>query len=78
MHSVVGPWKPSSLTATSKRTVSISPGARDTCWNPFSSFTGRVTLPTRSCTYSCTVSVPSRSPVLLTTAETTRESPAPT
>ena len=51
-------------------TVADSPGASHTFWNPFSSFTGRVTELTRSRTYSWTTSLPARAPLLVTVART--------
>ena len=47
-------------------TVRFSPFLSISFSKPFTSFTGRVTDPTRSRTYSCTTSSPSRAPLLVT------------
>src|ERR1700741_2206452 len=58
-------------------TAAVSPGARETRWKPFISFTGRVTELTRSRTYTCTTSAPARPPGLATVAKTRVDPPGP-
>src|SRR5699024_1490287 len=55
----------------SLETISLlAPGISQTFLKPFTSFTGRTTLPQQSCTYNCTVSTPAVSPVFVTLIET--------
>src|SRR6266516_2175036 len=72
-----GSYNPSSFGGRVNSSVRDSPGRRDTRRNPASARTGRVTLATSSCTYSCATSLASRAPVLVTVADTLSVPPAP-
>src|SRR5262249_50823903 len=64
-------WR-SSVTATSR----LSPGSSHTLANAFSSWATLYTVDSTSWTYTCTTSLPARSPVLVTVVETVTESPS--